>query len=163
MDFTAGQRCWPGQRQGAAPGLGPLQGGGCVPSAPFLLPTTTDPEYWKPSGNLGETTQQSHFSASNMDHRACTDPTSWLPIGGKKWASWATRGQQKQPLVRPALLGFRLFVYFPHCVISSLAAQCFEGASVSSATEQAIYNCLVPKADFLSFCDVPGPCRYFHV
>ena len=77
----------PGQRQGAALGLGPLQRGGCVPSAPFLLSTTTDPEYWKSSGNLGETMQQSHFSASHMGHRACTDPTGWLPIGGKKWAS----------------------------------------------------------------------------
>ena len=58
-----------------------------MPSAPFLLSTTTDPEYWKPSGNSGETIQQSHLSASNMDHGACADPTSWLPIRGKKWAS----------------------------------------------------------------------------
>lgn len=58
---------------------------------------------------------------------------------------------------------FSFVCYFPHRIISPLAAQCFEGAGESSATEQAIYSCLAPKADFLSSCDVRGPCGYFHV
>lgn len=119
----------------------------CLP-APFLLPTTTDPEYWKPSGTQGKTTQQSHFSASNMDHRACTDPTSWLPIRGKKWAFWPRGASRNSCCSDQCCLAFICLFIF-HTVLFSLAAQRFEEACVISYRTSQIGNCL-SWAEFLS-------------